>query len=359
MIKCPYCHHELPDDALVCSRCKGRIMEGGDSEQAPLRRPLPAWGYFLHPYAALAYLFVLTALILVGFYQPRLKRPATKPAPAVAAKAAPAPAPAAAAVSQPSAEETTEANAEEVEPEAASTVEPQPEAGADQGRSLREQKLQERLERGGAKGKHGRETQTIADSADYERAIKDDLAKCDQLATKFNDFSRRNKSAAATKDLNDILGEFRVLLQQMRAVKAPAGLERAQTTLSNSVALTRRGLRSKMVYIETGESAQLSKSQEDLDLARKQREQGLSLLDSAKQGPAGAKKEAPPAPPASPPPPSKPAVKPAPPPPPPPAEVEQPEPEPEAGATPTEQPEGGNQEEPQPANPEEPPPPGP
>jgi len=328
-------------------------MEGGDSSEAR-PRTLPRWGYVVHPYAALAYLLVAAALILVGFHKPRPKPTAAAPAPAAVAKATPAP-----VAAPPSSAETAEE--EDAEAEAASTVEPPREAGAEKGPALRERGVEERKEPPGSKGKSGRETQKVADAAEYEGAIKADLAKCDQLVTKFNDASRQGKGAAATKDLNEVLGEFRTLLQQMRSLNPPAGFERAQTTLSNSVALTRKGLRSKMLYIETGETTQLSKSQEDLESARKQREQGLSLLESAKQEPASGKKETapaaatPPPQPASPPPPSKPAVKPAAPAPPPPAEVEpENEPGPEEGASPAEPPEGGSQQEPQPANPENP-----
>jgi len=323
-------------------------MEGGDSSEAR-PRTLPRWGYVVHPYAVLAYLLVAAALILVGFHKPRPKQTAAAPAPAAVAKATPAP-----VAAPPSSAETAEEEDAEAEgPEAASTVEPPREAGAEKGPALRERGVEERKEPPGSKGKRGRETQVVADAAEYERAIKDNLAKCDQLVTRFNDASRQGKGAAATKDLNEILGEFRTLLQQMRSLNPPTGFERAQTTLSNSVALTRKGLRSKMLYIETGETAQLSKSQEDRESARQQREQGLSLLESAKQEPASGKKETAPAAATPPPPPSKPAVKPAAPAPPPPAEVEpENEPGPEEGATPAEPPEGGSQQEPQPANPE-------
>ena len=325
-------------------------MEAGDSSAAPSRK-LSTAGYFFHPYAALACLLVISALIMFGFYKPRIKPVAAVPAPAQAAKAAPKPVPAAPVQPQEVVEQTAE------EPEAAATVEsPAPEPGAGMARPGRERRMQERMDRPGPKGRKGRrESEPVAGASEYEKLVKDDLAKCDQLVSKFNDLSSKAKGPNGARDLNGVLEEFRGLLQQMRAIKPPAGFERAQSTLANSVALTRRGLRSKMLYVTTGEATQLSKGQEDLDAARKQRDQGLDLLSSGKQGTASAQTPPPPA--AAPPPPASPAVAPATPASPPPAEVETPpEPEPEAGATSGDQPEGGNPEEP-PANPDEQPPP--
>lgn len=349
MIKCPYCQHDLADDALSCPRCRGRLMEAGESSETHAPK-LTTGGRFLHPYAALAYLVVLTALILVGFHKPRTKPTAAVPAPAKVAKTTPAPTPA--ATSQP--EEEAGGTAEE--PEAGSTVE-SPAVAPAAGRPDREQRMQERQERLAAKGKRGRrDSVPVASASEYEKLIKENLAKSDQLVTKFNNLAAKAKEPNGVKDLNAALEEFRGLLQQVRALQAPAGYERAQTTLSNSVALTRRGLRSKMIYLETGEAAQLSKSQEDLEAAKKQREQGLALLQG--QNPPAPAAAPPPAAstPPPPPPPAKPAVAPKRPAPPPPPEVE-PEPEPESGTTANEQPEGGNPDEPQPANPDEQPPP--
>ena len=322
MIKCPYCQNELPDEALTCSQCHSLLVE---SEKAglPKSKKLTTWGYLTHPWAALGYLIILSSLILLGFQWPFSRKPVSSPAPG-ASQVAQAP------ESQPA------PNGDLEEPSAPGTEEflGEPEIQVPERRLNRGNR--DRTEMKGLRGKRSRGKRAAPDVASYEQEVKGALAQADQLVEKFNEAVRQSGGKAGSQNLNDILSEFRDLLQQMRSLEPPAGFERCQTTLSNSIALTRRGLRSKLLYLETGESAQLNEGQKDLETARQQREQGLSLLESIKQDLA-AGKPVKPAPPAGPPPPepAKPAESPpqvSPPPPPPaqpPAAVTPPEPEPE------------------------------
>lgn len=324
MIKCPYCQTELPDESLTCVRCRSLLVESEPTgrTRSPQLTPL---GYLTHPWAALGYLVLISAVILLGFQRPWHKKSAGAGRPVASAPETPAP-----------------AEADQEEPSGPDTGEflVEPEVQAPERRTKRESQEPAGKK---AKRKRPREKKAVTEVATYEQMVRDLLRQVDQQVERFNRASRQGAGQGGSRELNEILGEVRDLLQEMRSLEPPSGFERCQTTLANSVALTRKALRSKMLYVETGDSAQLNEAQKNLETAREQREQGLSLLESIKRDLAAGKPlkpETAPAPPSPEPPPAEPRreVSPPPAPPPPPAprapaSVSPPEPEPEPGET--------------------------
>jgi len=183
--------------------------------------------------------------------------------------------------------------------------------------------------RGGRKGRQadtaepsgGDEFAEVAAYQDEVMKVVDDAktltSKLDSLFAK-ND---KNEANTITADLRTLQAQVR----KLRGITAPRSLQRPHSSLTNSFAISQRGYRTLLAYMQSGEISDLDRGKKDLENANNMRVQALKDISDYKKK-IESSKPAPVKPP-------QPATETSPPEPPPPEPATTPEPPPQPQPT--------------------------